>query len=45
MPIIPKRTAGTPRSGIREVMDLAWLSREPVIRLEVGQPDATPQST
>ena len=37
--------ARLPRSGIREVMDLAWEveRREPVIHLEVGQPDfATP---
>jgi aspartate aminotransferase/aminotransferase len=38
--------ARLPRSGIREVMDLAWeVERsEPVIHLEVGQPDfATPE--
>ncbi|MFT7694102.1 MAG: hypothetical protein ACI8P2_002733, partial [Candidatus Latescibacterota bacterium] len=30
-----------PRSGIREVMDLAWAVEKtgPVIHLEVGQPD------
>lgn len=42
MPSIPERTAGLRRSGIRMVMDLAWASPEPVIRLEVGQPDALP---
>jgi aspartate/methionine/tyrosine aminotransferase len=33
-----------PRSGIREVMDLAWKAEKegPVIHLEVGQPDFAP---
>lgn len=41
-----KIPAGIPRSGIREVMDLAWEAEKegPVIHLEVGQPDfATPE--
>jgi aspartate aminotransferase len=42
MPTIPLRSSGLPRSGIRVVMDLAWASSEPVVRLEVGQPDASP---
>ena len=42
MPTIPIRSSGLPRSGIRALMDLAWASPEPVIRLEVGQPDASP---
>lgn len=42
MPTIPRRTSELPRSGIRTLMDLAWASPEPVIRLEVGQPDAPP---
>ncbi len=42
MPSIPDRTAGLTRSGIRAIMDLAWASSDPVIRLEVGQPDAAP---
>ncbi len=42
MPQIPRRSAELPRSGIRAVMDLAWASDEPVIRLEVGQPDSAP---
>lgn len=42
MPTVPERSAGLPRSGIRGVMDLAWASPEPVVRLEVGQPDAAP---
>ncbi len=42
MPKIPPRSAELPRSGIRAVMDLAWASTAPVIRLEVGQPDAAP---
>lgn len=42
MPAIPEEIRSLPRSGIRAVMDLAWASPEPVLRLEVGQPDATP---
>jgi aspartate aminotransferase len=42
MPTVPLRSSGLPRSGIRVVMDLAWASSEPVVRLEVGQPDASP---
>jgi aspartate aminotransferase len=42
MPTIPVRSSGLPRSGIRVVMDLAWASSDPVVRLEVGQPDASP---
>lgn len=42
MPTIPERTAGITRSGIRAIMDFAWASPEPIIHLEVGQPDATP---
>lgn len=42
MPAVPVRSSQLPRSGIRGVMDLAWASSEPVIRLEVGQPDAAP---
>jgi aspartate aminotransferase len=42
MPDVPARSADLPRSGIRAVMDLAWASPDPVLRLEVGQPDATP---
>ncbi len=42
MPNLPQRATGIPRSGIREIMDLVWASPDPVIRLEVGQPDATP---
>jgi aspartate aminotransferase len=35
---------GMPRSGIREVMDLAWSLDEPVIGLHVGEPSfATPE--
>ena len=33
-----------PRSGIREIMDLAWSLEDPVIGLHVGEPSfATPQ--
>lgn len=42
MPTIPPRTNELPRSGIRVVMDLAWASSEPVLRLEAGQPDVAP---
>jgi aspartate aminotransferase len=42
MPTVPDRSAGLSRSGIRAVMDLAWASPEPVLRLEVGQPDVAP---
>jgi aspartate aminotransferase len=42
VPTVPLRSSGLPRSGIRAVMDLAWASTEPVVRLEVGQPDASP---
>jgi aspartate aminotransferase len=42
MPTVPLRSSGLSRSGIRAVMDLAWASAEPVVRLEVGQPDAAP---
>lgn len=42
MPAIPDRSAGLPRSGIRAIMDAAWAAQDPVIRLEVGQPDTAP---
>ncbi len=42
MPTVPSRTSDLPRSGIRVVMDLAWASPEPVLRLEAGQPDVAP---
>lgn len=42
MPTVPFRTSRLPRSGIRVVMDLAWASTEPVLRLEAGQPDVAP---
>lgn len=42
MPTVPTRTSELPRSGIRVVMDLAWASTEPVLRLEAGQPDVAP---
>jgi aspartate aminotransferase len=42
MPEIPAEMVRLPRSGIRAVMDLAWAQEEPVIRLEVGQPDRIP---
>ncbi len=42
MPSLPLRAVQMPRSGIRAVMDLAWSTEAEVIRLEVGQPDATP---
>lgn len=42
MPAIPPETLRLPRSGIREVMDIAWAHDGPLIRLEVGQPDMTP---
>ena len=42
MPTIPDRAAGLPRSGIRAIMDAAWAADHPVVRLEVGQPDAAP---
>jgi aspartate aminotransferase len=42
MPTVPTRTSELPRSGIRVVMDLAWASAEPVLRLEAGQPDVAP---
>jgi aspartate aminotransferase len=44
MPTVPTRTSELPRSGIRVVMDLAWASAEPVLRLEAGQPDVAPPS-
>jgi aspartate aminotransferase len=37
-PVISPTAAGMPRSGIREVMDLAWQAPG-CIHLEVGQPD------
>jgi aspartate aminotransferase len=42
MPTVPSRTSDLPRSGIRVVMDLAWASPEPILRLEAGQPDVAP---
>lgn len=42
MPFIPSRVESMPRSGIREIMDQAWALGEPIVHLEVGQPDFDP---
>jgi aspartate aminotransferase len=43
MPKLADHARRMPRSGIREVMDLAWSMQEPVIGLHVGEPSfATP---
>ena len=44
MPTLADHARRMPRSGIREVMDLAWSMPEPVIGLHVGEPSfATPE--
>ena len=44
MPALAANAEGMPRSGIREVMDLAWSLPGPVIGLHVGEPSfATPE--
>jgi aspartate/methionine/tyrosine aminotransferase len=44
MPTLADHARWMPRSGIREVMDLAWSMSEPVIGLHVGEPSfATPE--
>jgi aspartate aminotransferase len=44
MPTLADHALRTPRSGIREVMDLAWSMPDPVIGLHVGEPSfATPE--
>jgi aspartate/methionine/tyrosine aminotransferase len=43
LPMVRSSVVNMPRSGIREVMDLAWATPN-VIHLEVGEPDfATPE--
>ena len=43
MPSLSAHARGLPRSGIREIMDLAWATDGPVIGLHVGEPSfATP---
>jgi aspartate aminotransferase len=44
MPTLAEHALQMPRSGIREVMDLAWSMPDPVIGLHVGEPSfATPE--
>src|SRR4051794_32018294 len=44
MPMLADHARRMPRSGIREVMDLAWSMDGPVIGLHVGEPSfATPE--
>ena len=44
MPTLADHARRMPRSGIREVMDLAWSMRDPVIGLHVGEPSfSTPE--
>jgi aspartate aminotransferase len=44
MPALSAHALRLPRSGIREVMDLAWAMEGPVIGLHVGEPSfATPE--
>jgi len=44
MAMLAGSARGMPRSGIREIMDLAWSLPEPVIGLHVGEPSfATPE--
>jgi aspartate aminotransferase len=44
MPAIAAHAGEIPRSGIRAIMDRAWLQTEPVIGLHVGEPSfATPK--
>ena len=44
MPALAAHALRLPRSGIREVMDLAWAMEGPVIGLHVGEPSfATPE--
>jgi aspartate aminotransferase len=44
MPALADHARQMPRSGIREVMDLAWSMEDPVIGLHVGEPSfATPE--
>jgi aspartate aminotransferase len=44
MPMLAEHALQMPRSGIREVMDLAWSMSDPVIGLHVGEPSfATPE--
>ena len=44
MPALSAHALRLPRSGIREVMDLAWATEGPVIGLHVGEPSfATPE--
>jgi aspartate aminotransferase len=44
MPTLAEHARRMPRSGIREVMDLAWSMSAPVIGLHVGEPSfATPE--
>ena len=43
MPALAANAARMPRSGIREIMDLAWAADGPVLGLHVGEPSfATP---
>lgn len=42
MPLLSPGATGMPRSGIREVMDLAWSLPGPVLGLHVGEPSFAP---
>jgi aspartate aminotransferase len=42
MPLLAPAAERMPRSGIREIMDLAWALGDPVIGLHVGEPSFTP---
>src|ERR671912_132708 len=42
MPALAPGAESMPRSGIRQVMDLAWSLPDPVIGLHVGEPSFTP---
>jgi aspartate aminotransferase len=42
MPTLAPGAENMPRSGIRQVMDLAWSLPDPVIGLHVGEPSFTP---
>lgn len=42
MPTLAPGAESMPRSGIRQVMDLAWSLPDPVIGLHVGEPSFTP---
>ena len=41
MPVLAENASRMPRSGIREIMDLAWSLPGPVIGLHVGEPSFT----